>query len=368
MPPSPKLFKSYIVQSADYLGGKSASEIKTTADKIYKLSSNENPIGASPKAIEAIKNKANQLHIYPDRTDQRLRQALTTFYQNQIPEYQFFSANSGSDCLQLIIQSFLSKDQECIISNPAFGVYRKFAGWVGAKVVDIPLTKPNFTLDINGIVSAINDHTRIIFLTSPNNPTGTYIPKSTLDQLLPQIPKHVVVVFDEVYWNFADAPDFTTAMDYVKQGHQIIGINSFSKTYGLAGMRLGYGYSTPEIASYLQAASRPFLVNSLAIEAGIAALSDSSYLNQVVSTVQNGRTFLYHALDNLQVKYWPSQGNFILIKPDGDSQKMVADLITHGIMTREVTNFGAPGCIRVTIGTEEANTAFINAVKKILES
>ena len=185
-----------------------------------------------------------------------------------------------------------------------------FADWQGARGVTVPLLSPNFDLDVAGILTGITDRTRLIFLTSPNNPTGTYIPKASLEALLAGLPDHVVVVLDEVYFHFADAADYTTALPYVQQGYPIIAVNSFSKTYGLAALRLGYGYASPQIASYIGQLIRPFFINALSMHAGLAALEDQEFVSQTVGLVQKERKRLYDGFETLPLSYWKSQRKF----------------------------------------------------------
>lgn len=360
-----KLFKPYLLNGGQYKGGKTLSEVSSDK-KIYKLSSNENPIGPSPKAVAAIHDSLNNHHLYPDRNGARLQEALSDFYKNELPASQFITGNSGSEILDFIIRGFLGEGLEAIICNPAFGIYKMFSGWQGATIVDVPLKAPDFSLDVEGVLAAINENTRVIFLTSPNNPTGTYIPRADLEKLIDQVPDHVVTVLDEVYYRFADAPDYATAMDFVKAGKQVIGVNSFSKTYGLAALRIGYAYSTPEIASYLLMYNRPFLLNQLSLDAGIAALSDEDFVQKTVNTVVTERPKIYAGLDELGIQYWKSQGNFILIKPPMDPGEFEEKMFQEGIMVRPVANFGAPGCVRVTVGTAEANVAYLEALKRIV--
>lgn len=361
------IFKEYLKVNNPYKGGKTLAEIKSQSQKMYKLSSNENPIGASPKAIEAIKAAAQDLHRYPDRTDARLREALATFYNNELNENQFVVANSGSETLELIIRAFMSEGHECIISNPTFLIYQMISKWQGAKIIDVPLLEPDFKLDIEGILSKVNENTRLLFLTSPNNPTGSYIPKSDLDEIIDRLPDHVILVLDEVYYHFADAEDYTTALSYVQAGKQVIGINSFSKTYGLAAMRIGYFYTTEKIANYIHQICKPFILNKLSLEAGIAALSDTSFIQDTVELVKNERSFMHSELNKIGLPFWPSQGNFILTKPPMEEKVFEAKMLDLGVMVRPVAAFGAPGCVRITIGTHEANLACLQAIKKILE-
>jgi len=361
------IFKAHLKPSNLYVGGKSRKEIDSGGKKIYKLSSNENLLGSSPKALQAIRANVDNLAEYPDRTDKRLQEALAAFYKNELKVGQFITSNSGSEVLELIIRAFLGEGLEYITTNPMFKPYQMFSDRMAAKQVDIRLLDSDYSLNVEGVLGAINEKTRLIFLTSPNNPTGTYIPKSTLDAFIRQLPDHVILVLDEVYFHFAEAADYTTALPYVLAGKNVIGLNSFSKTYGLAGLRLGYAYTTPELATYLQRLYKPFQVNTLALEAGIAALSDTEFLHKTVTLVKKERLFVYEHLDRLGIKYWKSQANFILIKPEMDAKQLVELLQKEGIMIRPVAGFGAPGCVRVTVGTRAANAAFIGALEKVFK-
>lgn len=362
----PIKFKSYLQQKSNYKGGKSLSEVDTSKQKIYKLSSNENQWGSSPKAIAAIQKHIGKLSLYPDRTDDRLVDALEKFYGGQLKANQFLTTNSGVANIDLIIRAFMEEGSECIFSNPAFGPYHEFPKKVGATSVDVPLVGENFEMDVNGILEAINDKTRLIFITSPNNPTGTHIPKDQIDELIEKMPDHVVLVFDEVYYQFADAEDYVRPLPYVLEGKNVIGINSLSKAYGLAGLRLGYSYSTPEIAGYLKSLRIPFMINSLSMEGGMAALEDDDFIKSTVEHVHREKQFLYQELDALGVKYWKTQANFILTEPKMDPQEFEDRMLKEGVMVRPVAGFGAPKGVRITIGTREGNEALIKGWKNIL--
>ncbi|MFK7906524.1 MAG: histidinol-phosphate transaminase [Chitinophagales bacterium] len=361
-----QLFKPHLNTPQTYKGGKSKSEI-TSNKKVYKLSSNENLLGSSPKAIAAIQKHIHSLNEYPDRKDDRLRGVLSEFYEGKLSASQFITTNSGVGMLELIIRAFLGKGLECIVSNPSFAPYMMFTKKVEGNVVDIPLVGDNFDLDVQGIVAAINDRTRLIFLTTPNNPTGTHIAKSQIDELIAQLPAHVILVIDEVYFQFAEAADYTRALPYVLEGKNVIGVNSFSKAYGLAGLRAGYAYSTAKIAEYVSLLRRPFMLNTFVIEGVIAALGDNEFIERTVGVIREGKKYLYPELDKLKVKYWKSEANFILMKPDMQDIVFEERMLEEGIMVRPAAGFGAPGCIRVTIGTEEANRAFIAALKKVVD-
>nr|WP_299339444.1 histidinol-phosphate transaminase [Allomuricauda sp.] len=357
------IFKPYLEPKEVYKGGKNIpSDAKK---KIYKLSSNENPIGASPKAIAALKACADKVDIYPDQTDIRLREALVQDFEGKLQVDQFLCGNSGSEIIDMILRAFVNEGDEVIYSNPCFLPYSVFSRWYGAKQVDIRLKDPDYSLDLNGILDAITSRTKVIFLTSPNNPTGTYIPKAILEKFLNKVPKNMVIVFDEVYRHFADAPDYVTALPYVLEGHNVIGINSFSKTYGLAGLRIGYCYTTQKIAAYIRQIHKPFLLPLTSIEAGIGALRDKEFVEETVKTVQQGRIFLAKAFEELGITFWPSQGNFFIIDPPLPEFEFTDFLMQEGIMVRPVSQFGAPGKVRITVGVPEANQALVEALKKI---
>lgn len=359
-------FKPYLSGKASYKGGKAIHEISVPGKKIYKLSSNENPLSAAPKALTSIQANLKDLHIYPDRTAQKLQQALAQFYKNEIPAEQFFVANSGSEVLDIICRGFLGEGLEGIICTPSFPLYRLLAKWQGAQLVDIPLQRPDFSLNLEGILQAINENTRLIFVTSPNNPTGTYIPKRDIETLIEQLPEHVVLILDEVYWHFVHAEDYTNALPYVLKNKAVIGVNSFSKTFGLAALRAGYGYSTPAISAYLHQLIKPFLINSLSMNAAIAALEDEMFLSQIIDLVKLEKQQLYSQLDQLPLQYWPSQTNFIYMETSLPGSELAELLQEEGIMVRATQAFGTPHGIRVSIGNQEANAAFIQALQKTL--
>jgi len=235
---------------------------------------------------------------------------LAKDFNNQLNVEQFICGNSGSEIIDMLLRAFINKGDEVIYSNPCFLPYIVFSRWYGANEIDVPLLNP------------ITTKTKIIFLTSPNNPTGTYIPKVVLEEFLNRIPKNIIIVFDEVYRHFASAKDYVTALPFVKENHNIIAINSFSKTYGLAGQRIGYCYTTTIIANYIRQICKPFLLPITSIEAAIGALNDTI-----------------------------------------PEMEFTDILMQKGIMVRPVSQFGAPGKVRITIGTEEANKVLINALK-----
>lgn len=364
--PLTALFKPYLEVKGGYKGGKSVTKTKKD-QKTYKLSSNENPIGASPKAIAAIQAHLQQLGYYPDPTDIRLREALADYYKHQLHPDQFIAANGGSELIDLVIRGFVKVGDEVIISSPFFVPYRMFSLWAGASVVDVPLKEDAYAVDVEGILQAINEKTRIVFLTSPNNPTGTYISRPSLESLLAEIPPDVVVILDEVYWHFATAEDYARALPYLADHQNLIAINSFSKTYGLAALRVGYAYMDLEVAAYLRQICRPFLISRLSLEGAIAALEDHDFVRQTTELVIRERRFLEERYTELGISFTPSQTNFILVDPPVPATEFVDYLFEAGIAVRPMDNFGAPGKVRISIGAREANEAVLEAIRRLLD-
>lgn len=351
------LFKQHI-QKASRFQLRKPTPNKTNWEKFFKLSSNENLMGASPKAVNAIKDAIEGIYEYDFYDDYQFQDVLADFYQQEVKSGQFITANSGVEVLEIICRGLVSVDSECIISSPTFSPYKNIIELEGGVVIDVPLKLPDYTLDIDGILSAITNKTALIFLTNPNNPTGTYINKKDFEDLLSKIPEDVIVVYDEVYFHFVDADDFPYGIEYIKQGKPIIALHTFSKIYGLAGIRVGYGITTPEIGEYLNKIFRPFRIGSLQTIAAYEALKDVEHVEKSKQMVWEGKKWFYQKFEEAQIKYWPSQGNFIMFESPIPSLDLTMKMLDEGVMVRPGDNFGAPGCIRLTIGTSEANERF----------
>ncbi len=350
-----------------YRGGLSADDVKdrVKVDTIYKLGSNEGPLGPSPAAIDAIQRVAASLGQYPPQRDDKLRESLTALHGRGLTPEHIVTGNSGCEVLELIARGYLDADSEAIICPPAFPVYKLTAEAQEATLVNIPLKRPDFTFDLEGIVSAVTDKTRVVYLTSPNNPTGSTLNADEVAYLVDKIPDTALIVFDEVYYHFVNEENRPDAISYVLDEKNFIILHSFSKAYGLAGLRLGYGIAKTEIAAKLSGLRRPYHLNRFAFEAGIAAIEDQDHIHKTVELTLTGRAWLYGQLQELGVQVWPSQGNFILFAV-GQPPKEVADkLIERGVIVRPA--FGLPDCLRVSVGIPEANQAFVTALGEILE-
>lgn len=358
-------FKQYILEDSTYKGG-GKKILMPDGITVHKLSSNENPLGYSPKVKKALKDTLDDLSMYPDNTDIRLRQALVADFDGALVADNFISANSGSEIIDMISKAFLNENDEIIVSQPCFLPYTAFTRWMGARAINVPMTqKYNYNLEC--ILDAVTPRTKLVFLASPNNPSGNYIPLKDLREFIDRLPEHVLLVLDEVYRHFAEAEDYTSALPFIKAGKNVIAINSFSKTYGLAGLRVGYGYAPLKISNYIRKICKPFLLSSLALEGAIAALEDTDFVKRTVDLVKTERKFVLEALDALQITYWPTQGNFVMIDPPVRDTEFVSFLEQRGIMVRPVGNFGAPGKVRISFGTREANKALVSALEVLLK-
>ncbi len=359
-------FKKYILEDSTYKGG-GKKIVMPDGVTVHKLSSNENPLGYSPKVKEALSASLDVLSMYPDNTDIRLRQALVRDFNNVLSADHFITANSGSEVIDMISKAFLTENDEVIVSQPCFLPYTAFTRWMGATAINVPMTA-NYDYDLEGILEAITSSTRLVFLATPNNPSGNYIPEAELRKFISRVPENVIVVLDEVYRHFADAEDYSSGLPFVLGGKNIIAINSFSKTYGLAGLRVGYCYAPLELSNYMRKICKPFLLSTMALEGAIAALEDVDFVNRTVALVRAERKYVLNGLDSLKIKYWPTQGNFVLIDPPVPDMEFVSFLEQRGIMVRPVGNFGAPGKVRISFGTREANTALLEALTVLMKT
>ncbi|EKD70229.1 MAG: hypothetical protein ACD_46C00593G0001 [uncultured bacterium] len=328
-----------------------------------KLASNENPIGPSPKAIDAIKKSLQQAHIYPDGSGYELKKALAEYLS--VSSNQLTLGNGSENILELIVKSYLSKNDTAVISQYAFLTIPILIKSYGAITNVVPAK--NWGHDILGMLNAIDNKTRVLFLVNPNNPTGTYTNKTDFETLLKNVPSEILIVVDEAYSEYIHQDDYPIALNYLANHPNLIITRTFSKIYGLAGLRLGYAISSPEIADILNRARLPFNVNSLAAKAGCAALIDDDHIQQSVTMNNQGMQQLQAGLKQLNIDYIPSIGNFITIDVK-DAARVYQQLLLQGIIVRPLQAYGMPKHIRVTIGTAEQNKRFLNAIRLVLQT
>ena len=349
---------------------------RSAAVAMHKMSSNENPLGCSPVVAAAVQAVAFGLGDYPPYTDDKLRQGLAELHGRGLTPDHFVTGNGGCDVLELIARALLSSEDEAsssgvaspgaevILCPPTFPIYALTASQAGAQLVEVPLQPDTFEYRVDAILDAITDKTRLLYLCSPNNPTGTLLQQAQLDAIMASVPERVVVVFDEVYYHFVSEPDRPDPIDYVLQDANIVALHSFSKAYGLAGLRLGYAIAKPEIAKQIASLRLPFHLNTLCFEAGMAALADTAHVEKTVEVTLVGRDWLIGQLRELGLDAWPSQSNFVLFRCPAPAAEWAQKLEDVNILVRPA--FGLPDYLRVTVGLPESNRAFIDALAEIM--
>jgi histidinol-phosphate aminotransferase len=359
------LIPKYICDIAPYQGGKPISELAREYNLqesfIVKLASNENPLGMSPKARDVILKSIDEIYRYPDGNAYKLKDAVSHKF-NLNPDGLIFG-NGSNDVLELTARTFLKVGDEVIFSQHAFAVYSLVTQAMGAKGIKVPAY--NFSHDLSKMFDTITSKTKMIFIANPNNPTGTLILKNELKAFLGKIPQHIIVVLDEAYDEYLDGHDKSVSFAWLNEFPNLIITRTFSKAYGLAGLRVGFGASNPEIIQFMNRVRQPFNVNNLAQDAAVAALLDDAFVTESKILNNNGKKQLESAFQKLHLSFIPTFGNFISFKVDKASQVYEA-LLKAGIIIRPVANYEMPDYLRVSIGLKEENERFIQALETII--
>ena len=348
-----------------YKPGTPIEEVKRRfkLSSVIKLASNENALGPSPKALAALRRAASGLHRYPDSTCRDLRAALAKRLKVE-PDSLVFG-NGSDELIVLALRAFVDPGDEVVVASPTFLIYEQQARACGAAVRVVPLK--NFRYDLAAMRAAVTPHTKLVFIANPDNPTGTYATKRELDAFLRGLGPETIVFLDEAYYEFVDTADYPQTLPYVKD-RPVVVTRTFSKAYGLAGLRVGYGVAQPTLAAAMNAVREPFNVNSLAQAAAAAALTDAAFLARTRRLAQEGRRYLVKELDALKLRHVPSVTNFILIQLGPRASEVAQALLSRGVIVREMSAWKLSGCIRVTIGTAAENTRFIQELKIALGS
>ncbi|HEY5228328.1 MAG TPA: histidinol-phosphate transaminase [Opitutaceae bacterium] len=347
-----QLAKPNVLTYPTYVAGKPiehvARDMGLDPAGIIKLASNENAFGPSPKAVEAAKLALEQGQLYPDGGCFALRNALAAFH-GLAPD-QFVVGNGSNEIIEFLGHVFLNPGDEVVMGAPEFVVYRLVSLLFGAKPVEVPLV--NFRNDLQGLLRAVTPRTKLAIVATPNNPTGTANTAEELLAFVRALPASVICVVDEAYTDFADAPPDIRPL--IAEGRNVIGLRTFSKAYGLASLRVGYGYSTAELASLLDRIRQPFNVNAIAQAAAIAALGDQGFRDMTVRETRKGLKRLGEGFVKLGLEFVPSQANFVLVKV-GDGARVFDALQRKGVIVRPLKLYDLPEWIRVTAGTPEQN-------------
>ena len=345
-----------------YVPGRSIEEVAVEygLSEVIKLASNENALGPTPGAIDAIRSALDGLHRYPDGGAKALVSRLAQ--KLGVSPSQVFMGNGGDDVLSVLSRTFLNDGDEVVIPQPTFSPYAHVSRVMGAQVVFSPLR--DMKIDLDDVLDKVSGRTKIVFLCSPNNPTGGILAEGELVSFLEKLPEGLLVLLDEAYGDFADDPTYPDSVSLIDRFPLVV-LRSFSKIYGLAGLRVGFALSREGVVDYMNRVREPFNVNQLAQAAALAALEDDDYRERAIALVRKGREALYLAFEKMGLDYVESQANFIFVRV-GDGDAAMNALMREGVIVRPGSAFGHPEWIRVTVGLPDENERFLLKLRDFL--
>ena len=360
------LVQNNILHLTPYIPGKPITEVQRelALEEVTKLASNENSCGPSPKAIQAVQEALPEIHRYPDGSGFYLKKSLEQ--KLKINADQIILGNGTNEILEIAVRTFLSPGDETISGMPAFIIYYILTQAANGKNVQIPLK--NYTHDLEAMAAAITPQTKLIFIANPNNPTGTIVSNGEMITFLQRVPKTTVVVIDEAYCEYVEDDNFPDTLSYLKDNpsQPILILRTFSKIYGLAGLRIGYGIGPADLISLMNRVWQPFNVNALALAAAQAALEDEEHLSRSRRINASGYQYLCREFTRMKLSYIPSYANFILVDVDRDAKIFSNQLLREGVIVRPMSGYGLTTSVRITIGLKEENQKLIQAMERVL--
>ncbi len=359
------MIAEHVARLRPYVPGKPIEEVQRElglAD-IIKLASNENPLGPSPRVVEALTALAGSVAFYPEGYAPVLREAVAAHTQMAADTLVF--GNGSDEILHLLCLALLSPGDEVVQGDPSFAMYEIYGAQMNARVVKVPV-RGDYALDLDAMVQAVTARTRIVFLANPNNPTGTLAAHAQVTALLDRLPENVLLVLDEAYHEYVASPERPDGREWVRQGRPVALLRTFSKAYGLAGLRVGYGIMPPALADVLNRLRSPFNVNSAAQAAAAAALADTAHLARTLALNDTGRRFYADTFTEMGLDFVPSEANFVLVDVNRDSREVANALMREGVIVRPGAGLGLPRHIRVSTGTEAQNARFVDALRRVL--
>ena len=336
-----------------------ARELDLDPNAIVKLASNENPLGPSPKAMEAMRDALEKAHLYPDGGGSCLCKAIAAKL-GLAPE-NVILGNGSNEALEFLGHAFLNPSDDVVTSQYAFIVYKLIATSFGARTIEVP--SPDYRQDLEGMLAAITPKTRLIFVPNPNNPTGTLISQRAIDDFMSRAPENIIVVFDEAYFEFLDRPPDT--LQFVREGRNIVVLRTFSKIHGLAGLRIGYAVGPADLIEVLLKTRQPFNVNSIAQVGALAALEDDEHLRETKRAIDQGRAYLHEQFSEMKISYVPGTANFVMVNV-GDGHAVFEKLLRQGIIVRPLKEYNLPEWVRISVGTMEENKKLVAALKETM--
>jgi len=357
--------KANVLSINPYIPGKPIEEVRRELGlkgAILKLASNENPLGPSKSAIRAMRQYLKEVHLYPDDGCYLLGKRLSQHLG--VKEDQLIFGNGSVEIIDFIIKSFVSPGDQVVMADQAFIMYKIAAKVADARIISVPMK--NYTHDLEAMAQAVTPETKVVFVANPNNPTGTMVNQEQAREFLKKVPETCLVVFDEAYYEYITRQDFPDSIRLLADHPHLIILRTFSKIYGLAGLRVGYGIGHPELVAAIRKVRLPFNVGLLAQIACQAALDDVKHVEASRQMNDQGREYLYCQFEQMGLFYLPSEGNFIFIDPGLDSDRMFLEMQRMGVIVRPIKNYGFPTALRVTVGTPRQNRKLIRSLKKAI--
>jgi histidinol-phosphate aminotransferase len=360
------LVPPYVASLTPYVPGKPIEEVEREygVTDVAKLASNENALGPSPMALQAAREAAAKVNLYPDGAAFYLRNALAA--KLGVEAREVFVGNGSNELIELLVRTFVLEGEEVLTSAQSFIAYKLAAQAHGRTLVEAPM-KARFHYDLDALRKLLSRRTKVVFLANPDNPTGTWFTEQELLPFLDAVPKDTLVVLDEAYVEFVDAPGFQDALALRRKYPNVVVLRTFSKIYGMAGLRLGYGVARPDVVEYIDRVRAPFNVNLVAQAAGVAAIRDVEHVEKSRALVRAERPFLAEALKALGATVVPSQGNFVLADFPGRAGKDLFEaLLREGVVVRPLGGYGFPTAQRITVGLRRENEKCLAALAKVL--
>jgi histidinol-phosphate aminotransferase len=359
-----RLARRGILDLKPYVPGKPVEEVQRELGlkEIVKLASNENPNGPSPEAIRAIEPELENIYQYPDPSCTLLRRAMAT--RLKVREDMITVANGCDNIIHMIGAAFVNEGDQVIMADPTFPVYESVTRIMGGRPVAVKLK--DHIHDLDGMAERISPRTKLVFLCNPNNPTGTIVPRAALDHFLALLPDHVVLILDEAYFDYISERDYPDGISLLGSDLNLIALRTFSKIYGLAGLRVGFAVGDGDLIGLLERVREPFPVNRVAQAAALAALRDEAYVERVLRINEEGKAFLYEKFRRLGIDYVPTQSNFIFVDFKRDSQEVYEALLKEGVIIRPGSIWDYPTCARITIGTTDENRTLVEKLEAIV--
>ena len=359
-----KIVRSGVLNINAWPTGKPIEEIQAELglETLALMATNENPLGPSPKAVEAIKAESGKVNRYPQGPCTYLKRKVAA--RLRIEEQMIIFSNGADNCLRIIGYTFLNAGDEVIVAHPAFPVYGIVSRVMGAVPVEVPLKE--HTHDLAAMAERIGPRTKLVFVCNPNNPTGTIVGKKELNAFVEALPDHVVLILDEAYFEFVDDGEYPNSLDYIREGRNVVGLRTFSKLYGIAGLRIGYTLASPELTGVMERVREPFPVSRLAEAAALAAVDDEAFKRRVLANNEESKRFFYESFDKLGLSYAKTHTNFMFVDLKTDAKEAAQALLERGYLIRPGTPWKHPSFARITFGTMEENRGFVAALTRVL--